>query len=184
MPAHRGTAGHPRVSEGDPSTAGALLQASARTRRRATRSFLSESPTTTTAFSPFRFMTRTQMRPGSSTARALPKSSRQSRTQAMAQPKKHQTSSSDQAAEYFRVLDQPSIDNQPNFAGLGLWFVLAQSTTRKTNPIRIYCYSHQVDVVSEKIDTYVAQDVDFELSSIPCNNGQVTEYVFPCSQED
>ena len=103
----------------------------------------------------------------------------------MAQQTEPPTSSSAPSAEYFQILDQPTLDNRDHFQGLGLWFVHAQSmVSERSKPIKIYCYTHQVDTVSSLWLTAVQKDVEFELHNVPCNNGSKTEFFFPYDPED
>ena len=103
----------------------------------------------------------------------------------MAQQTEPLTSSSDPGAEYFQILDQPTLDNSNHYKGLGLWFVNAQSMiSERSKPIKIYCYTHQVDKISNLWLTTVQKDVEFELDNVPCNNGSLTEFIFPYIPED
>ena len=95
------------------------------------------------------------------------------------------TSSSTPSAEYFQILDQPTLDNRDHYQGLGLWYVNAQSMiSERSKPIKIYCYTHQVDKVSNLWLTAVQKDVEFELNNVPCNNGSKTEFIFHYYPED
>ena len=103
----------------------------------------------------------------------------------MAQQTEPPTSLSAPSAEFFQILDQPTLDDSHHFKGLGLWYVNAQSMlSERSKPIRIYCYSHQVDDVSNLWSTAVQKDVEFELDNVPCNNGSKTEFIFPYYPED
>ena len=103
----------------------------------------------------------------------------------MAQQTEPPTSSSAPGAEYFQILDQPTLDNSSHYKGLGLWFVNAQSMiSERSKPIKIYCYTHQVDTVSDLWLTAVQKDVEFELNNVPCNNGSKTEFIFHYYPED
>jgi len=103
----------------------------------------------------------------------------------MAQQTEPPTSLSAPGAEYFQILDQPTLDNRDHYQGLGLWFVHAQSmVNQKTKPIKIYCYTHQVDKISNLWLTAVQKDVEFELNNVPCNNGSKTEFIFHYYPED
>ena len=103
----------------------------------------------------------------------------------MAQQTEPLTSSSDPGAEYFQILDQPTLDNSNHYKGLGLWFVNAQSMiSERSKPIKIYCYTHQVDKISNLWSTAVQKDVEFELDNVPCNNGSKTEFIFHYYPED
>ena len=56
--------------------------------------------------------------------------------------------------------------------------------SERSKPIKIYCYTHQVDAVSSLWLTAVQKDVEFELHNVPCNNGSKTEFIFPYDPED
>jgi len=173
------------VSKRNAHPTGALLFPNTATGRQRAVDVPFGSPISTTVFWPSRFMTPAPTQRGSSTATTLPRSLKQSIKPSKVKQTKPQTSSSVQGAEYFQILDQPTLDVSHHYQGLGLWYVNAQSMTNdRTKPIKIYCYSHQVDNVTDLWLTAVQKDVEFELDNVPCNNGFLTEFIFPYCPED
>lgn len=123
-------------------------------------------------------MTRTPTRPGSLTARTLPKSSRQSTKQAMAQPKKHQTSSSDQSddsksAKQFKIAG-PAYENQlESLLGRGWYYFYGKpiSVSGRARDRMFLCREKQCSYVDNNQGVVLNQGADWRWQDVDCDNG-------------